>query len=69
MAPAHKGIRYGGRKCKSDTGQPAKVTGLRMPAEFMEFIESRIAAGDAQTFTEYLLGLVREAANKLGVHL
>ena len=69
MAPAHKGIRYGGRRCKSNTGKPAKTTGLRMPAEFMAFIESRIAAGDAQTLTEYLLGLVREAANKLGVHL
>ena len=52
MAPAHKGIRYGGRKCKSNTGKPAKATGLRMPVEFMEFIESRIAAGDAQTLTE-----------------
>lgn len=69
MAPAHKGIRYGGRKCKSKTGKPAKTTSLRMPSEFMAFIESRIAAGDAQTLTEYLLGLVREAANKLGVHL
>lgn len=69
MAPAHKGIRYGGRACKSKTGKPAKAAGLRMPAEFMEFIESRIAAGDARTLTEYLLGLVREAANKLGVHL
>ena len=52
MAPSHKGIRYGGRKCKSSTGKPAKATGLRMPAEFMEFIESRIAAGDAQTEIE-----------------
>ena len=69
MAPAHKGIRYGGRACKSKTGKPAKATGLRMPVEFMEFIESRIAAGDARTLTEYLLCLVREAANKLGVHL
>ena len=69
MAPPHKGIRYGGRACKSSTGKPAKSTGLRMPAEFMAFIESRIAAGDARTLTEYLLGLVREAANKLGVHL
>lgn len=69
MAPAHKGIRYGGRKCKSNTGKPAKSTGLRMPAEFMAFIESRIAAGDARTLTEYLLGLVREAANKHGVHI
>ena len=69
MAPPHKGIRYGGRKCKSSTGKPAKATGLRMPAEFMGFIESRIAAGDARTLTEYLQGLVREAARKLGVHL
>lgn len=69
MAPAHKGIRYGGRKCKSKTGKPAKVTGLRMPSEFMEFIESRIAAGDAQTLTEYLLVLVREAAKRHGVTL
>lgn len=69
MAHAHKGLRYGGRKCKSNTGKPAKVTGLRMPAEFMEFIESRIAAGDAQTLTEYLLGLVRDAASRLGVQL
>ena len=69
MAHAHKGIRYGGRKCKSNTGKPAKATGLRMPSEFMEFIESRIAAGDAQTLTAYLLVLVREAAAKLGVQL
>ena len=69
MAHAHKGLRYGGRKCKSNTGEPAKATGLRMPAEFMEFIESRIAAGDAQTLTEYLLGLVRDAASRLGVQL
>ena len=69
MAPAHKGIRYGGRACKSRTGKPAKSAGLRIPPEFMEFIESRIAAGDAPTLTEYLLGLVREAASKLGVHL
>ena len=69
MAPPHKGIRYGGRRCKSNTGKPAKQTGLRMPAEFMAFIESRIAAGDAQTFTEYLLALVREAAKRHGVML
>ena len=69
MAPAHKGIRYGGRKCKSHTGKPAKSTGLRMPAEFMEFVAARIAAGDARNLTEYLLGLVSEAASKLGVHL
>ena len=69
MANARKGIRYGGRKCKSRTGKPAKTTGLRMPAEFMEFIAARISAGDAQTLTEYLLGLVREAASKLGVPL
>lgn len=69
MAPAHKGIRYGGRKCKSNTGKPAKITALRMPAEFMEFIAARIAAGDARTLTEYLLGLVREAAKRNGVTL
>ena len=69
MANARKSIRYGGRKCKSRTGKPAKTTGLRMPAEFMEFIAARISAGDAQTLTEYLLGLVREAASKLGVPL
>lgn len=69
MANAHTGIRYGGRKCKSRTGKPAKTTGLRMPAEFMEFIAARISAGDARTLTEYLLGLVREAASKLGVPL
>ena len=69
MANANKGIRYGGRKCKSRTGKPAKTTGLRMPAEFMEFIAARISAGDARTLTEYLLGLVREAASKLGVPL
>lgn len=69
MANARKGIRYGGRKCKSRTGKPAKTTGLRMPAEFMEFIAARISAGDARTLTEYLLGLVREAASKLGVPL
>lgn len=69
MAHAHKGIRYGGRKCKSKTGKPAKTTGLRMPAEFLEFVASRIAAGDARTLTEYLLGLVREAAKRHGVML
>ena len=69
MAHAHKGIRYGGRKCKSKTANPAKTTAMRMPAEFMEFVAARIAAGDARTLTEYLLGLVREAANKLGVQL
>ena len=69
MAHAHKGIRYGGRKCKSKTGKPAKTTGLRMPAEFLEYIASRIAAGDARTLTEYLLGLVREAAKRHGVML
>lgn len=69
MAHAHKGIRYGGRKCKSRTGKPAKTTGLRMPAEFLEFIASRLAAGDALTFTGYLLGLVREAAKRHGVTL
>ena len=69
MAHAQKDMRYGGRKCKSITGKPAKTTSFRMPAEFMEFIESRIAAGDAQTLTEYLLGLVRDAASRLGVQL
>ena len=69
MAHAHKGLRYGGRKCKSKTGKPAKTTGLRMPAEFLEYIASRIAAGDARTLTEYLLGLVREAAKRHGVML
>lgn len=69
MAPAHKGIRYGGRKCKSKAGKPAKTTGLRMPAEFMEFVVARIAAGDARNLTEYLLGLVRDAASRLGVQL
>ena len=69
MAPPHKGIRYGGRGSKSNTGKPAKVTGLRMPAEFMEFIAARIFDGDAQTLTEYLLGLVREAAKRHGVTL
>ena len=69
MTHAHKGIRYGGRKCKSKTGKPAKTTSLRMPAEFMEFIAARIFAGDAQTLTEYLLGLVREAAKRHGVTL
>lgn len=69
MAPAHEGIRYGGRKCKSSTGKPAITTSLRVPAEFMEFIAARVSAGDARNPTEYLLGLVREAAIKLGVHL
>lgn len=69
MAPAHKGIRYGGRKSKSKTGKPAKTTSLRMPSEFMEFIKSRIDAGDAQTLAEYLIGLVREAAKRHGVTL
>ena len=69
MATSRKGIRYGGRKCKSNTGKPAKATGLRIPAELMEFIGARISAGDAQTLTEYLLGLVREAAKRHGVTL
>lgn len=69
MGHAHKGIRYGGRKCKSKTGKPAKTVALRMPAEFKEFVEARISAGDARNLTEYLLGLVREAASRLGVHL
>ena len=69
MVPARTGIRYGGRKCKSKTGKPAKTTSMRMPSEFMEFIVARISAGDAQTPTEYLLGLVREAAKRHGVTL
>lgn len=69
MAHAHKGVRYGGRKCKSRTGKPAKTVGLRMPAEFIAFVVSRVASGDAPTFTGYLLGLVREAAKRHGVTL
>ena len=69
MAHANKVIRYGGRKCKSITGKPAITTSLRMPAEFMEFIASRIFAGDARSATEYILGLVREAAKRHGVTL
>lgn len=69
MAHAQKGMRYGGRQCKSITGKPAKTTSFRIPAEFMEFIEARISAGDAQTLAEYLLGLVREAAKRHGVTL
>lgn len=69
MAHAQKGMRYGGRQCQSITGKPAKTTSLRMPPEFMEFIESRIDAGDARNSTEYLLGLVRDAASRLGVQL
>ena len=69
MTHAHKGIRYGGRKCKSKTGKPAKTTGLRMPAEFLEFVASRVASGDAKTVTEYLLGLVRKDAKRHGVTL
>lgn len=69
MAHAHKGIRYGGRKCKSMTGKPARTTSMRMPGEFLDFIKSRIASGDAKTVTEYLLGLVRKAAKRHGVTL
>ena len=69
MAHAHKGIRYGGRKCKSRSGNPAIPRGLRMPEEFLDFIEARVASGDARTFTEYMLGLVREAAKRHGVAL
>ena len=69
MEPAHKVVRYGGRKCKSKTGKPAKTTSMRMPPEFMEFVAARIAAGDAQTLAEYLLGLVREAAKRHGLTL
>ena len=69
MAQSRKVVRYGGRKCKSKTGKPAKTTSMRMPAEFMEFVAARIAAGDARTLAEYLLGLVREAAKIHGVTL
>lgn len=69
MEPARKGIRYGGRKCKSKTGKPAKNVCVRMPAEFREFVAARIAAGDARTLSEYLLVLVRKAASRLGVQL
>ena len=69
MAHAHDGIRQGGRKCKSKTGKPAKTTSMRMPAEFIEFVVARIDAGDARNITEYLLGLVRDAASRLGVQL
>ena len=69
MAHAREGIRYGGRKCKSKTGKPAKTTSMRMPPEFMEFVVARIDAGDARNITEYLLGLVRDAASRLGVQL
>ena len=69
MATSRKGIRYGGRKCKSNTGKPAKTTSFRMPAEFIEFVVARIAAGDARNITEYLLGLVRDAASRSGVQL
>ena len=69
MAQAQKGMRYGGRQCKSKTGKPAKTTSMRMPPEFMEFVVARIDAGDARNITEYLLGLVRDAASRLGVQL
>ena len=69
MAHAQKGMRYGGRQCKSITGKPAKTTSFRMPAEFIEFVAARIAAGDARTLAEYLLGLVREAASRFCVQL
>ena len=69
MAHAQKGMRYGGRQCKSNTGKPAKTTSFRMPAEFIEFVVARIDAGDARNITEYLLGLVRDAASRLGVQL
>ena len=69
MAQAHKVVRYGGRKCKSKTGKPAKTTSFRMPAELREFVAARIDAGDARNITEYLLGLVRDAASRLGVQL
>ena len=69
MEPAHKGIRYGGRQCKSATGKPAKTTSFRIPPEFIEFVVARVNAGDARSITEYLLGLVRDAASRLGVQL
>ena len=69
MAHEHKGIRYGGRKCKSMTGKPARTTSMRMPEEFLDFLASRVASGDAKTVTEYLLGLVRKAAKRHGVTL
>lgn len=69
MAHAQKGMRYGGRQCKSITGKPAKTTSFRMPAEFIEFVVARIDAGDARNLTEYLLGLVRDAASRFGVQL
>ena len=69
MEPAHKVVRYGGRKCKSKTGKPAKTTSMRMPPEFMEFVAARIAAGDARNTSEYLLGLLRAAASRLGIQL
>ena len=69
MAHAQKGMRYGGRQCKSITGKPAKTTSMRMPPEFMEFVAARIAAGDARNTSEYLLGLLRAAASRLGIQL
>lgn len=69
MAHAHKGIRYGGRKCKSATGKPARTTSMRMPAEFLAFVAARVASGDAKTVTEYLLCLVRKDAKRHGVTL
>ena len=69
MAHVHKGIRYGGRKCKSRSGNPAIPRGLRIPEEFLGFVEARVASGDAPSFTEYLLGLVREDAKRHGVTL
>ena len=69
MAHAQNCMRYGGRQCKSITGNPAKTTSFRRPAEFIEFVVARIDAGDARSITEYLLGLVRDAASRLGVQL
>lgn len=69
MARAQKGMRYGGRQCKSTTGKPAKTTSFRIPPEFIEFVVARVNAGDARSITEYLLGLVRDAASRLGVQL
>ena len=67
MAHEHKGVRYGGRKCKSNTGKPAKTTSFRIPAEVSAYISMRVATGDAATVTEYLLGLVRKDAKRHGV--
>ena len=43
--------------------------GLRMPEEFLDFVEARVASGDARTVTDYLLALVRKDATRHGVTL